>query len=113
MKLKLKDKVVVISGKDRGKKGEIVAVLPTKNQVVVEGVHIIKRHTKPSQSNPKGGIVEHTKPIDVSKIMAIDPSSNKPARIGYRIDTKGKKTRIFKVSKFENKPTKKKVQVKK
>lgn len=103
MKLRLKDKVLVISGRDKGKKGEVVAVLPKKNQVVVENINIAKRHVKPSQNQPKGGIIEVTKPIDAAKVMVLDPASGKPARIGYKIDAKGSKERIFKVSSFTNK----------
>lgn len=102
MKLKRKDTVMVIRGRDHGKKGEVIAVLPKTSQVVVEGVNVAKRHTKPSQSNPKGGIIEMTKPIDASKVMVIDPKSGRPARIGYIIGKNGKKERIFKVSKFKN-----------
>ncbi len=107
MKLMLKDKVKVIAGRDKGKTGEVIAVLPKTNQVVVEGVGVAKRHTKPSQSNPKGGIVELTKPIDASKVMVIDPSSGRVARVGYKLGAKGKKERVFKVSKFKNVPAKK------
>ena len=102
MKLKRKDTVMVIRGRDHGKKGEVIDVLPKTSQVVVEGVNVAKRHTKPSQSNPKGGIIEMTKPIDASKVMVIDPKSGRPARIGYVIGKNGKKERIFKVSKFKN-----------
>jgi large subunit ribosomal protein L24 len=98
MKLRREDKVIVITGKDRGKTGTIQAVLPRENKVVVEGVNVIKRHTKPSQKQPRGGILEIVKPIDVSKVMALDPSSGKPARIGYEIKPDGSKERIFKVS---------------
>lgn len=102
MKLQKKDKIVVISGRDKGKKGEILAVLPKRSQVVVEGINVVKRHTKPSQTNPKGGIIEITKPISSSKVMVLDPSSGKPARVGYKIGKGNKKERIFKVSKFKN-----------
>ncbi len=107
MKLLRKDKVMVISGKYNGKKGEIIAVLPKTNQVVIEGVNVAKRHTKPTQTNPKGGIIEITKPINASKVMVIDPTSGKPARVGYKISSSGKKERIYKVSKFKNATTKK------
>lgn len=105
MKLRVKDKVLVISGRDKGKKGEVLVVLPKKNQVVVESINVIKRHTKPSQKNPKGGILEVTKPIDSSKVMVLDPHSGKPARVGYNIDSKGNKERVFKTSSFVNKKT--------
>ena len=99
MKILKKDKVMVIAGRDKGKQGEVLAAFPADNKIVVEGVNIAKRHSKPSQLNPKGGIVEITKPIDVSKVMVIDPVSGKPAR--------GKKERIYKVSKFKNTKVKK------
>lgn len=106
MKLKLKDKVMVIKGRDKGKKGEVVAVLPKTNQVVVEGVQVVKRHTKPNAKTPRGGIVEVVKPIDAAKVMVLDPSTGRPARIGYKLDAKGNKERVFKVSPFKNKATK-------
>jgi large subunit ribosomal protein L24 len=107
MKIIKKDKVMVITGRDKGKTGEVLAVLPAKNQVIVEGVNVAKRHTKPSQAQPKGGIIDVTKPIDASKVMVIDPTTNKPARVAYKTNQKGKKERIFKVSKFKNAKVKK------
>jgi len=98
MKLKRDDKVVVILGKDKGKTGTILAVLPTQNKVLVENINVVKRHTKPSQKLPRGGILDITKPIDVSKVMVLDPASGKPARVGYQIKPDGTKERIFKVS---------------
>lgn len=103
MKLKKGDKVMVISGKDKGKTGEISVVLPKTNQIVISGVNIAKKHTKPSAKEPKGGIISVEKPLPISKVMAIDPSSGRVARIGYKKSEKGKKTRIFKVSKFKAK----------
>ena len=107
MKLRVKDKVMVITGKYKGKTGEVIKVLPRENSVVVEGINIVKRHTKPTNQNPKGGIVEQTKPIGTSKVMVLDPKTNKPARVGYAVSKAGKKERVFKVSKFKNikKPT--------
>lgn len=105
MKLMRKDKVMVISGRDKGKKGEVMSVLPKTNQVVIEGINVATKHVKPSSSDPKGGIVKVAKPIDASKVMVLDPKSNRVARIGYVINGKGKKERIFKVSKFKNPKT--------
>ncbi len=102
MKILKKDKVMVIAGRDKGKIGEVMLVLPALSQIVVEGVNIVKRHTKPSQAQPKGGILEINKPIHASKVMVIDPVTNKPARVGYKLQAQGKKQRIFKVSKFVN-----------
>lgn len=79
--VKTGDTVVVISGKDKGKQGKITAALPKKGRVVVEGVNVVKRHTKPTQANPKGGIIEKEAPINVSKVMILDPETKKPTRI--------------------------------
>jgi large subunit ribosomal protein L24 len=76
--------------------------------VIVEGINVYKRHTKPSQKVPRGGILDITKPIDVSKVMVLDPASGKPARVGYTVKADGSKERIFKVSaNHEAKKTKK------
>lgn len=109
MKILRKDKVMVIAGRDKGKTGEVVAVLPKANQIVIQGINMVKRHTKPSQKQPKGGVIEINKPIDASKVMVIDPSSGKPARVGYKLTAKGQKERIYKVSKFTNPKIKKEV----
>ncbi len=98
MKLKKDDKVVVILGKDKGKTGTILAVIPKENKVLVENINVIKRHTKPSKKQPRGGILEIAKPINVSKLMVLDPASGKPARVGYVIKADGSKERTFKVS---------------
>lgn len=107
MKLRKNDKVVVITGKDKGKTGTILSVLPKEGKVLVENVNMFKRHTKPSSKNPRGGILDITKPIDVSKIMAVDPVTGNPARIGYAITADGTKERIFKVSANHDKHPKK------
>jgi large subunit ribosomal protein L24 len=107
MKLRKDDKVVVILGKDKGKTGTVQAVLPKEGKVVVENINVVKRHTKPSQKLPRGGILDITKPIDVSKLMVLDPASDKPARIGYAIKPDGTKERIFKVSANQDKAAKK------
>jgi large subunit ribosomal protein L24 len=98
MKLRKNDKVIVILGKDKGKTGAVTAVLPKENKVVVENINVAKRHTKPSKSQPRGGILDITKPIDASKVMVLDPQTGKPARIGYETKADGSKERIFKVS---------------
>ncbi len=108
MKLKREDNVIVIRGRDKGKTGKVTAILRSENQVVVEGVNMVKRHTKPSQKQPRGGILDITKPIDTAKVMVLDPASGKPARIGYEIKPDGSKERVFKVSRnHEGKKTKK------
>jgi large subunit ribosomal protein L24 len=114
MKLRKDDNVIVIAGRDKGKTGKVLAIRPADKMVLVEGVNIAKRHTKPSQKQPRGGILEITRPMDVSKVMVLDPASGKPARVGYEIKADGTKERIFKVSanhaakdKAPKKPTKK------
>lgn len=97
MRVKKGDKVQVISGKDKGKQGTILEAYPRKERVIVEGINIVKKHSKPSQMNPQGGIVEMEAPIHVSNVMLIDPESKEPTRIGYRIEN-GEKIRIAKKS---------------
>jgi large subunit ribosomal protein L24 len=98
MKLRKGDRVMVLSGRDRGRTGEVTAVLPREDKVIVGGINIAKRHTKPSSKHPQGGILEITKPMDISKLMAVDPQTGTPSRIGYRINKDGSKERVFKPS---------------
>jgi len=94
MKLKKGDKVVVLSGKDRGKEGAIMRVLPEKNKVIVEGVNVVKKHQKATQQAQQGGIIERDMPIAASNVAILSPADGKPTRIGYRIDDAGTKHRI-------------------
>ena len=91
------DNVIVIAGRDKGKTGTIQKVIPEQNRVVVENVNLRKKHKKPTQQNPDGGIVEIYAPIDASNIMLLDPKTKKPTRIGHKI-VKGKKVRYAKKS---------------
>jgi len=97
MKLKKKDRVIVIAGKDKGKVGEITAVLPKENRVVVSGVNMMARHTKPSQGNPQGGIVRKEASIHASNVAYLDKKDNKPARVGFKT-VKDNKVRFAKRS---------------
>ena len=98
MNFKVGDKVVVIAGSDKGKEGKIIKTLRSENKVVVEGVHIVKKHQKPTGTET-GGIVEVEAPIHASNVMIIDPKTKKRTRIGHTTDTKtGKKIRITKKS---------------
>ena len=93
------DMVVVRTGKDRGKRGRVLRVLAEKNRVVVEGVNMIQRHTRPNpQKNIKGGIVEREAPIHASNVMLLDPESNEPTRIGSRTLPDGRRVRISRKS---------------
>ena len=97
MHVKKGDKVMVISGKDKGKTGVILSAFPKKDRVLVEGVNIVKKHTKPNQANPQGGILEQEASIHVSNVMLIDPKSGEPTRVGYKVED-GKKVRVAKKS---------------
>jgi large subunit ribosomal protein L24 len=97
MNFKTGDKVVVISGKDKGKEGKITTILRKENKVVVEGINIVKKHVKPNGQNA-GSIVEVEAPIHASNVMIVDPKTGKPTRIGHSVDKKGKKIRVSKKS---------------
>lgn len=99
MKLKLKkgDKVIVTTGKDKGKTGEITTVFPKENKVIVGGVNMVKRHTKPSQVSA-GGIISKEMPIHVSNVALVDPKTGKATRVGYKVEKDGHKVRVAKKS---------------
>lgn len=97
MHIKKGDKVIVITGKDKGKTGTVIEALPKKDRVVVEGVNIVKKHQKPTQMNPEGGILEQEAAIHASNVMLLDPKTNKPTRVGYKVED-GKKVRVAKKS---------------
>jgi large subunit ribosomal protein L24 len=98
IRIKKGDTVMVRSGKYRGKTGKVLRVHPKDNKLTVEGINIVKRHRKPTQQQPQGGIIELTKPIWVSKVGLLDNAAKKPSRIGYNTDAKGNKTRVLKSS---------------
>ena len=93
LKIKKDDNVVVISGRDKGKQGKVLRVFPTEERAVVQGVHIARRHSKPSMGDP-GGIVEKELTIHISNLAHIDPQTNKPTRVGYKILDGGRKVRV-------------------
>jgi len=93
MKIKKGDKVQVVTGKDKGLVGDVLAVYPDKNKLVVEGVHVVKKHIKPNQANPDGGIESKEAPIDASNVMLYDSKAKKAGRVGYAIE-KDEKVRI-------------------
>ena len=98
MKIKKNDLVQVITGKNRGKQGKVVRVIPETNRVIVEGVNILKKHERPNQRNQQGGISEKEHPIHASNVMLVDPKTNKPTRVGKRIVADGPNERIAKKS---------------
>lgn len=85
MKIRKNDQVVVIAGNSRGKRGKVLKVYPDVSRVIVEGVNIIKRHTRPNQKNPQGGIIQREAPIHLSNVMLLDPKTNEPTRVGTRV----------------------------
>ena len=92
-KIKKGDKVVVLSGKDKGKHGEVTVALPKEGKVVVAGVNVITRHVKPSQTNPQGGLERREAPMAVSKVAIEDPKTGKPTRVRFDVRD-GKKVRV-------------------
>jgi len=96
MKIKKGDQVVILSGDDKGKSGEVVKAMPKEGKVVVSGVNLVKRHTKPSQTTP-GGIVTKEAPIHVSNVALIDAKSGKATKVGYKT-VDGKKVRVARKS---------------
>jgi large subunit ribosomal protein L24 len=92
-KIKKGDTVVVISGRDKGRNGEVLRVFPTEGRVIVQGVHVARRHTKPRMGEP-GGIVEKELALHISNVAHVDPASGKPTRVGYKILADGRKVRF-------------------
>jgi large subunit ribosomal protein L24 len=90
------DTVVVISGKYKGKQGRIKKVLVDDDKVIIEGINLVKRHMKPNPRNQQGGIIEKEAPLWASKVMPLDPKTNKPTRVKIKIDENGMKTRVAK-----------------
>ena len=100
MKLKTDDTVIVISGKDKGKTGKVIRVEPSKDRVYIEGVNIIKRHTRPNPARPNAqvGVIEREGPVHVSNVALLDPKDRKATRVGTRRTEDGKRMRVTKRS---------------
>lgn len=100
MKIRKNDMVMVISGNYSGKTGKVLKVFPKESKIIIEGINMRKKHTKPTQRSPQGGILEKEAPINVSNVMILDPKSNEPTRIGARIilDDKTGKKKIARIS---------------
>jgi large subunit ribosomal protein L24 len=93
-KVRKGDVVTVLSGKDKGKSGKVLAVFPKAGRVLVEKVNFVKRHTKPNQKVQQGGILEKEAPLSIAKVMVLDPHSNKPGRLGRKRLPDGKLVRV-------------------
>ena len=97
-KVKKGDKVVVLAGRDKGKQGEVLKVLPSENRVVVQGVMMARRHQKAGPHHPEGGIVSIEAPLAVSNVAHLDPKDGKPTRVGFKFLEDGRKVRFAKRS---------------
>lgn len=97
-KIKKGDQVQVLTGRDKGKRGEVIAVNPADNRALVRGVNMVKRHQKPTGMNQPGGILEKEASIDLSNLALIDPKSGKPTRVGFTVLADGKKVRVARPS---------------
>ena len=97
MFIKTGDKVRVIAGKDKGKEGTVKKTIASANREIVEGINMVKKHQKPSNANPNGGVIETEAAINASNVMLIDPSTNDPTRVRYKF-VDGKKDRVAKKS---------------
>ena len=94
MKIRKGDKVRVLTGKDRGKEGVVMRVLPAENKVIVEGVNVAKKHQKARSATSQGGIIDKDMPLPVPNVAVLSPSDGKPTRIGYKVLDDGSKIRI-------------------
>lgn len=94
MKIRKNDQVLVISGKDKGKKGKVHYAYPDKEQVVIEGINIVKRHARAQSMTRQAGIIERESPMHISKVMLICGKCNRPSRVSFRFLDKGRKVRV-------------------
>ena len=97
-RIKKGDKVIVLTGKDKGRTGEVTKSFPDENRVIVSGINVVARHTRASQADPQGGIKRKEAPIHVSNVAHVDPKDGKATRIGFKTDDKGRKVRFAKRS---------------
>ena len=95
------DTVIIIAGKDKGRSGRVLKVMPKEERVVVEGVNLVKRHTKPDIAHPQGGVVSKEASLHISNVQLRDPKTGKPTRVGFKVNDKGRKVRVAKGSGVE------------
>ena len=96
MKIRKGDRVRVLTGKDRGREGEVSRVIPSRNKVIIEGMNVAKRHQKSTRETMQGGIIDKAMPVEASNVAVLSPSDGRPTRIGYRYNDAGDKVRICK-----------------
>ncbi len=94
MKIRKGDRVIVLKGKDRGKTGEVISAIPSRNKVIVDGVNVAKRHQKPNRAMQQGGIIDKPMPIDASNVALVE--DGRPTRVGVQVGADGNKTRVSK-----------------
>lgn len=97
-KIKKGDTVIVVTGNSKGQKGKVLEVITKDDRAIVEGVNMVKKHTKPNSANPQGGIIEREAPVHISNLMLADPKTGVPTRVGRRVDANGKLVRYSKKS---------------
>jgi len=100
-RIKKDDMVIILAGKDKGASGRVLKVMPKEERVVVEGVNLVKRHTKPDIAHPQGGVISKEAPLHISNVALRDPKTGKPTRVGFKVNDKGRKVRVAKVSGVE------------
>ena len=93
-KIRKDDEVIVLTGRDKGKRGAVLRIVTKTDRVLVEGVNVTKRHVKPTQADPQGGIVEREAPIHISNVALVDPESDRPTRVRYKNLEDGRKVRV-------------------
>ncbi|HUX95156.1 MAG TPA: 50S ribosomal protein L24 [Bacteroidales bacterium] len=98
LKIKKGDQVMVITGESKGQKGRVLEVIRDKDRVLVEGINMVSKHTKPNAKSPQGGILRKEAPVHISNLMVVDPASGKPTRVGKRLNDKNKLVRYSKKS---------------
>ena len=96
LKIRKGDRVRVLSGKDRGKEGEVMRALPAERKVIVDGINVARKHQRPTRATRQGGIIDKDMPLPVSNVALVCPSCGRPTRVGYEIDAAGEKARICK-----------------
>jgi large subunit ribosomal protein L24 len=96
MKIQKGDQVMVLQGKDKGKKAEVIRAIPDRQKVILEGVNVAKRHAKPTRATQQGGVIDKFMPVHISTVALICKSCDRPTRVGYKFDKDGEKVRVCK-----------------
>jgi large subunit ribosomal protein L24 len=96
MKIQKGDQVMVLQGKDKGKKAEVVRAIPDRQKVILEGVNVAKRHAKPTRATQQGGVIDKFMPVHISTVALICKSCDRPTRVGYKVENDGEKVRVCK-----------------